>query len=126
MKTKFLIILALIVCQLTFAGTRNNSPKGADGPAREQWSLPLLMLAPATPVEATFDETVDSNPGTLSMSAVAPVTPREATFEDLPAGNAVSSTVSAPANQKPNATDKGKAGHNAFPPPCSVKYGCSL
>ena len=126
MKTKFLIILALITCQITFAGSRNNSPKGADGPAKAEWTLPLLMLAPATPVEATFDDAIDSNPGALSLSSIAPVTPKEATFEDLPAGNRGNNTVSTPVNQKSNAIDKGKTGRNAFPPPCSVKYGCSL
>ena len=117
MKTKILIILALITCQITIATARSNSPKGADGPARSVWIAPLSRLAPVTPVEATFDDAIDVNPVTLSLPALAPVTPKEATFDDVYSGNGSDVTISAPVNQK---------SRNASPPPCSVKYGCSL
>ena len=117
MKTKILIILALITCQITIAAARSNSPKGVDGPARSEWIAPLSRLAPVTPVEATFDDAMDVNPVTLIHSSLAPVTPKEATFDDIYSGKGSDVTISSPVNLK---------NRNASPPPCSVKYGCSL
>jgi hypothetical protein len=126
MKTKILIILAIIASSITIATARSNSPKGADGPSRSEWTIPLSLLAPATPAEATFDDATEGNSVTGTVTTVAPVTPEEATFEEILTGDERNNSVSTPLNQNTNSIDKGKTGRNAFPPPCSVKYGCSL
>lgn len=70
---------ALLALQMNvlFAGNRNSY----DTPVtKENFSNLIISLAPATPVEANFEDDA-----TLTDYAVlAPIMPTEATFEDMP------------------------------------------
>ena len=117
MKTKLILILVLISLNINLVCARTNSPKGAEGPAKSEITVPVALLAPITPAEATFDDATDVNPVMLSL---APVTPKEASFEEI------ITPISSPVNQKVQTIEKGKTVHPAFPKPCNAKYGCSL
>jgi len=78
MKNKIIIILALITLNINLVSARNNSPKGVDGPAKSEWSVPLAYIAPVTPAEATFEDSADVNQVVSSLSSLAPVTPKDA------------------------------------------------
>jgi hypothetical protein len=125
MKTKIIIVLALITLNINLVSARNNSPKGVDGPAKSEWTASFTLLAPVTPTEATFEDVIAVNTGTTYLSSLAPVTPKEATFEEITSGEQTI-TVSVPVNQKVKTIEKGKTVHPAFPVPCDAKYGCSL
>jgi hypothetical protein len=125
MKTRIIIVLALITLNINLVSARNNSPKGVDGPAISEWTVSFSLLAPLTPTEATFEDATDVNISTTNIPSMAPVTPDEATFEEINTGEQTT-TVSSPVNQKVETTEKGKTVHSAFPVPCDVKYGCSL
>jgi len=125
MKTRIIIVLGLIFLTFNLVSARNNSPKGVDGPAISESTISLILLAPVTPAEATFEDVTDGNTGITSSSSLAPVTPKEATFEEIISGEHTT-MISTPVNQKVGTTEKGKTVHPAFPVPCDAKYGCSL
>jgi hypothetical protein len=119
MKTKLIIIIAFITLNINLVSARTNSPKGVEGPAKSEMSVPVALLLPVTPAEATFEDAPDMTPG-FNMLSLGPVTPKVATFEDTV------TTVSLPVNQKMQPIEKGKTMHRDFPYPCDAKYGCSL
>jgi len=125
MKTKIIIVLALISLNINLVSARNNSPKGVDGAAKSEWTVSSTLLAPVTPTEATFEDVTAGNTGTAYLFSLAPVTPEEATFEEI---NSDEQTpmVSGPVNQKIETIEKGKTVYPASPVPCDAKYGCSL
>ena len=125
MKTKIIIVLALISLNINLVSARNNSPKGVDWPAISESTISLILLAPVTPAEATFEDATDVNPVFSSLSSLAPVTPEEATFEEINSGEQTP-MVSGPVNQKIETIEKGKTVYPASPVPCDAKYGCSL
>jgi len=126
MKTKLIIILALIILNIDLVSARIISPKGVDGPAKSEAIVSVALLAPVTPTEATFEEVTDVNPVVSSISSFAPVTPKEASFEDITSIEETNPTLSSPLNQKMKTIEKGKTVHPDFPLPCDAKYGCSL
>jgi hypothetical protein len=119
MKTIVITLLAFITLNISSATARSNSPKGTDGPSNSEFSIPLSLLAPVTPAEATFEET-DSTPDLTGITSLAPVTPKDATFEEI------TTPVSLPVHQNSKSIEKGKSPHYDFPLPCDAKYGCSL
>jgi hypothetical protein len=125
MKTKIIIVLALITLNINLVTARNNSSKGIDGPEKSVWTVSLTLLAPVTPTEATFEDITAVNTCITYLSSLGPVTPKEATFEEITSGEKTT-RVSAPVNQKVKTIEKGKTVHPAFPVPCDAKYGCSL
>ena len=125
MKTKIIIVLALISLNINLVSARSNSLKGVGGPAISEWTVLLTLLAPVTPTEATFDDVTDMNTEATYLSSLAPVIPKEATFEEITSGEQTT-TVSAPVNQKVETIEKGKTVHPAFPVPCDPKSGCSF
>ena len=125
MKTKIIIVLALISLNINLVSARNNSPKGVDGPAKFEWTVSSTLLAPVTPTEATFEDVTDGNPVPSSINSLAPDVPKEASFEDLTSGEGAS-PASASGNQEEKPIEKGKTVHPSFPLPCDAKYGCSL
>jgi hypothetical protein len=125
MKTKIIIVLALITLNINLVSACSNSPKGFDGPAKSEWTVSLTSLAPVTPTEATFEDVTAVNTYTTYLSSLAPVTPKEATFEEITSCEQTT-TVPAPVNQKVKTIEKGKTVHPAFPVPCDAKYGCSF
>jgi len=120
MKTKLIIIFTLISLNINLVSARINSPKGVDGPVKSEVTISVVLLAPITPAEATFEDATDVNPFISSVLSLAPVTPKEASFEEIII------TVSSPVNQKVQTIEKGKSVHPDFPLPCDAKYGCSL
>jgi len=126
MKTKIIIILALITLNINLVSARNNFPKGVDGPAKSELTSSLSLQAPVTPAEATFEDATDVNPVFSSLSSLAPVTPKYASFEELTSGEETITKTSTPESRKVETTEKGKTAHPAFPVPCDAKYGCSL
>jgi hypothetical protein len=75
MKT-IIILAAVLMLQINsiFANV-----EGVPVNKNEEMAIPsVLMLAPSTPQEATFEELVPS----AEISTAAPVTPKEATFDD--------------------------------------------
>jgi|GEM_PF-3221089 hypothetical protein len=125
MKTKIIIVLALISLNINLVSARNNSPKGVDGPAKFEWTVSSTLLAPVTPTEATFEDVTAGNTGTAYLFSLAPVTPEEATFEEINSGEQTP-MVSGPVNQKIETIEKGKTVYPVSPVPCDAKYGCSL
>jgi hypothetical protein len=127
MKTRIIIILALITLNFNLLSASNNSPKRVDGPSKSEMITLVTILAPVTPAEATFEDATEMNPVAPFLSSLAPVTPVDASFEEeLPSGEETQPTFSAPVNQKGEAIDKGKTMHSEFPLPCDAKYGCGL
>ena len=78
MKAKITIFAAVLTLQagILFAGNDNVSAPLAN----ESSMILMISLAPATPVEATFEDM-----STISMNDLMPMTPSEATFDDIPA-----------------------------------------
>jgi len=75
MKTTTIIIAAVLALQVNVLFAGNES---ASAPAATENTL--IALAPATPVEATFE---DFSPVTIAVRILAPVVPMEAEFEDV-------------------------------------------
>src|SRR5450759_1609508 len=111
MKTKLIIILALITLNINLVSARINSPKGVEGPAKSEMTVSVASLAPVTPTEATFEDATDVNPVVFFLSSIAPVTPKDASFEDITSGEETITTVSSPVNQKGQTTEKRKTVH---------------
>jgi hypothetical protein len=86
MKTTTLILAAVLALQVNILFAGNDV---ASAPATNSYSS--VSLAPVTPTEATFEESI-----VTEMNALMPVTPTEATFEDA-APEMVSITALAPA-----------------------------
>ena len=61
MKTRIIIVLALIISNINLVSARNNPLKGVDGPEKSVWTVSLTLLAPVTPTEATFEDLKDLN-----------------------------------------------------------------
>jgi hypothetical protein len=78
MKTSTIIFAAVLTLQagILFAGNENSSAPVTN----EAATITMTFLAPATPVEATFEEFVAE----VGISSLVPVTPSEAAFEDMP------------------------------------------
>ena len=72
MKTKIIIIFALIFLNINLVSALNKSPKGVDGPANSERTVSLAFLAPVTPEEATFEDVTNVNPVVTSVSSLAP------------------------------------------------------
>jgi hypothetical protein len=126
MKTRIIIILALITLNINLVSADNNTRKGIDGPVITEITISLSFLAPVTPAEATFEDALYRNPVVSFVSSLAPVTPKDASFEEIASGEETNIPVSAPVNQKVETIEKGKTVHPALPLPCDAKYGCSL
>jgi len=126
MKTKIIIILALTTLNINLVSARNNSPKGADGPSKSDFSVSLSVLAPVTPSEATFEDATDINPAPTALSSLAPVTPKDAFLDEITSVEETNTPLSTPVDQKVETIEKGKSVHPAFPFPCDAKMGCSL
>jgi hypothetical protein len=120
MKTKLIVILALITLNINLVSAHINSPKGDEGPAKSEVTVPVALLAPVIPAEATFEDATDMNPVVSILSSIAPVTPKEASFEET------TPAVTSPVNQKIQTIEKEKTVHPDFPLPCDAKYGCSI
>ena len=125
MKTKTLIILALLSLNITLVSAGKFPYKGTDGPSKSEYMIPLNLVAPVTPIEATFEDSDDPTGAMNSISSLAPVTAKEATFEDL-SPMAQNQRVVNTQIKNVKQTEKAKMPHPYFPPPCNDKYGCSL
>jgi len=126
MKTRIIIILALITLNINLVSARINFHKGVEGPAKSEMTVSVASLAPVTPAEATFEDALYKNPVISFVSSLAPVTPKDASFEEIASGEETNIPVSSPVNQKVETIEKGKTVHPALPLPCDAKYGCSL
>jgi hypothetical protein len=120
MKTKLILILTLITLNINLVSAGINSPKGTEGPAKSEFTVPDAFIAPVTPAEATFEDATDVNTFVSTPLSLAPVTPKEATFEET------SFPVSSSVNHDIKTMEKGKTVHPGFPFPCNEKYGCSM
>jgi hypothetical protein len=90
MKTMTLTIAAVLALQVNvlFAGNDN-----APAPVKnENSAINMALLAPVTPLEATFEDLTPVN----ELAGLVPVPPTEATFEDF-SGEMVSLNDLAPA-----------------------------
>jgi hypothetical protein len=77
MKAKSIILAAVLALQINvlLADNTNSSAPAAI----VNYSVSALTLAPATPMEATFEESVIIN----DFADLAPVMPTEASFDDM-------------------------------------------
>ena len=124
MKTKLILILAIIFLNINLLSAHSYSATSVEGPTTSEATLSVASLAPVTPSEAIFEDATDINPIVSTVLNLAPVTPKVATFEEFT--DEKITTVSAPVNQKVQTIEKGKTVHYEFPLPCDAKYGCSL
>ena len=75
MKTIATILAAILILQVNFLfANKDGVPLNTN---KEMNISSILISAPVTPKEATFEE-----PAVAEMIVLAPVTPKEATFED--------------------------------------------
>jgi hypothetical protein len=118
MKTRILLILALVTLNISFvsADNNNNNRKGFEGPSAAEFSVPLTILAPVTPMEATFEDTQEANHTVISVITLAP-------FEEITSSEEAG-TIQGNQNSEPD--KKGQPVHPDFPSPCDAKYGCGL
>ena len=78
MKTTITILAAALTLQAGFLFADNDNK--LNPVANESSMASTISLAPATPMEATFEDLA-----TISMTDLMPVTPSEATFDDVTA-----------------------------------------
>ncbi|MCX6247008.1 MAG: hypothetical protein NTW10_04690 [Bacteroidetes bacterium] len=128
MKTRILVILALITLNVSFvfADNNNTNRKGFEGPSVTEFSAPVTVLAPVTPMEATFEDTPEVNHLLQPVSSLAPSTPKEATFEEISALDESTFEGTVQSNRNSEINKKGQHVHPDFPLPCDAKYGCGL
>ncbi len=126
MKTKLILIFALISLNINFVSAHIHATKGVEGPTTSEMKFSVALFAPITPAEATFEDATYMNPVISSVSTLAPVTPKDATFEEISGAEKTVINLSTPVNQKVQTMKKGKTVHYEFPLPCDAKYGCSL
>jgi hypothetical protein len=128
MKTRILIILALISVNVSFvfAGNANTNRKSFESPSATDFSTQTTMLAPVTPMEATFEDTPEPDQLLQPVSSLAPVTPKEATFEETPAEGASACLRTLQSYRNSEINKKGQHVHPDLPLPCDAKYGCGL
>ena len=81
MKSTTIIFTAVLSLQISvlFAGSNETISMLNE----ETVFCPTCLLAPVTPIEATFEEAELTNTFTFDFSALAPVTPEEADFSDV-------------------------------------------
>ncbi len=77
MKAKSIILAAVLALQINVLLADNNNSSAPV--TNETYSVNAMNLAPATPVEATFEESVIIN----DLADLAPIMPTEASFEDV-------------------------------------------
>jgi len=77
MKAKSIILAAVLALQINVLLADNNNSSAPV--TNENYSANAMNLAPATPVEATFEEPVMLN----DFADLAPVLPMEASFDDV-------------------------------------------
>ncbi|MEI6172464.1 MAG: hypothetical protein WCR01_01835 [Bacteroidota bacterium] len=77
MKAKSIILAAVLALQINVLLADNNNSSAPV--TNETYSVNAMNLAPATPLEATFEEPVMLN----DFADLAPVLPMEASFEDM-------------------------------------------
>ena len=94
MKATTIIIAAVLSLQISvlFAGNEETHLI----PNNEAVSFNLNTLAPITPVEATFEESTETNAFTFDFSILAPATPEEADFSDVVPEKNIDLTILAP------------------------------
>ena len=82
MKAQIIIIVIFFTFQVSFlfAGGTNNRSHTSN---IEIVTTSMNNLAPATPVEATFEDETTTSFEALDLSGLAPVTPVEARFDDI-------------------------------------------
>jgi hypothetical protein len=85
MKTNTIILATLLILQVSFLFASND---GVPVNTNKEMNLStVLLLAPSTPKEATFEEMAPK----AEILVLAPFTPTEATFEDEAEGFSISS-----------------------------------
>jgi hypothetical protein len=77
MKAKSIIIAAVLALQINVLLADNNNSSAPAVIVNN--SVNAMSLAPATPMEATFEESVMIN----EFADLAPVLPQEASFDDI-------------------------------------------
>jgi len=94
MKTKSIIIAAVLSFQVSFLLAGNNETAS---PANNESSFGTIStLAPVTPGEATFEETTFTSAFDYNETYLAPVTPVEADFSDVVPEKNIDLTILAP------------------------------
>jgi hypothetical protein len=82
MKTKFIILLAVLAVNFTMGVANNNSAITLHRPVELDLSTIVSKIMPVAPQEATFDDGLEVY--TMSNNAIelAPVTPKDADFDE--------------------------------------------
>ena len=80
MKATTIIIAAVLSLQVSLLNAGNNETRSIVND--ETVLCPTRVLAPVTPIEAIFEETIVTNAFGFDFTTLAPVTPIEADFYD--------------------------------------------
>jgi len=94
MKATSIIIAAALSFQVSFlsAGNIETSPTFYN----EAVSVNIYLLAPVTPVEATFEDATEASAFAFDFSYLSPATPDEADFSDVVPEKNIDLTILAP------------------------------
>ena len=129
MKTRILIVVVSMIAGQVASGMNRVSPPNGMGNYSGEYGISLSKLSPVTPSQATFEESPAVPDENFILKIAAPETPLEATFEDVAPEQQLSkdSCTTPPdddSNTVKNSNEKSVQGN--FPPPCNIKFGCSL
>ena len=94
MKAISIIIAAILSLQVSFlsAGNIETNPTLSN----EAVSVNINLLAPVTPVEATFEDATEASAFSFDFSYLSPATPDEADFSDVVPEKNIDLTILAP------------------------------
>ena len=126
MKTKIFILLALIILNVKPGTAGNKWFRTTEGPSGSELDVALILLAPSTPKEATFEEETAVSSAPVDLKNLAPVIPVEASFDDTIPVKESGTTVASPTVPKEASFEDENTDLHYFHAPCDVHYGCSM